>query len=214
MIANWCRTNSSFLINIFINPRKIRRFPANSRKLWAKTSLLVVRPSRTVRRTQEEVRFGRQVIWLWRILGPEKLGYLTKYDTWILNFELKSSTNRNPISVFIIKVTVKRLHVWAFFINGKKEIGMELKIKNEKNLFILSKQTELWRNGYECIEKRSKRMKEKQRPKVLNLAKRPRLDFNRENNIIKVSGHFEAQSSATFGCFTSNRPLLVVFHRK
>ena len=55
---------------------------------------------------------------------------------------MKSSTNRNPISVFIIKVTVKD-YMYEHFLLMEKRIEMELKIKNEKNLFILSKQTEL-----------------------------------------------------------------------
>ena len=56
----------------------------------------------------------------------------------------------------------------------EKRIELELRIKNEKNLFILSKQIEKWRltqNGYACDEK-SKRMKQKQRPKGLNLDKK------------------------------------------
>ena len=88
--------------------------------------------------------------------------------------------------------------MYEHFLLMEKRIEMELKIKNEKNLFILSKQTELWRNGYACIEKRSKRMKEKQRPKGLNLAKRSWLHFDRENEDIEVSGHFRAQFSANF----------------
>ena len=42
-------------------------------------------------------------------------------------------------------------------------------------------------------------MKEKQRPKGLNLAKRSWLDFDRENKETRISGHFEAQFPANFG---------------
>ena len=94
--------------------------------------------------------------------------------------------------------------MYEHFLLMRKRIEMELKIKNEKNLFILSKQTELWRNGYASIEKRSKRMKEKQRPKGLNLAKRSWLDFDRENKETRISGHFEAQFSARFRFLDEN----------
>ena len=70
-------------------------------------------------------------------LGPISAMILAKIIFWSF-FE----TKRNPISVFIIKVTVKD-YMYDHFLLMRKRIEMELKIKNEKNLFILSKQTEL-----------------------------------------------------------------------